>query len=609
MATVNPHSYTKKYNCVAVLALRCLLSSVVLFASINSSANEDIVSFDAGYFEDIGSKYSFNEVVKPSSDALFKRPGKNGLSFGWVEHPYWYKVRVEAKSTIHETVMLDIPWPLLDTLDVYITDASRKLIQAHRLGDHRPFSTRPVSDSHFVIPLDIKNEPVQVIYFNVSTTSSMQLPLTFYSEDGYRKSRAISYTVQGIFYGLLFVMVFYNLFIYLATRRIAYLHYVGFVISFGILQSGLKGSGFQFIWPNIVSLNDFSIATGGAFSLLFLTLFSRLFLQLDEVNSLKKVNNIMLAISFGFIFLSFIVSYKAIITPLAIVVIVSAIIVIIFAILRYRQGFKDARYYLLAWLALVIGCITYLSKQLGFLPINFITEHSLQIGSTMEIILLSFALADRLNSLDRSLKQVNLELEQQVEDRTSKLTLALEELEKANNKLSFISVTDSLTGLHNRYHFDLTLKKEINRIKRNPETICLLLIDIDHFKQVNDTWGHIVGDRILQFVSRILEQSCQRPEDFVCRYGGEEFAIVLPGTSFEGAFILAERMRQLVEKSEYTEKDIKISLTISIGISASNIISTVNSEHLLKAADIALYNAKADGRNCVRTLDQELDLS
>lgn len=88
-------------------------------------------------------------------------------------------------------------------------------------------------------------------------------------------------------------------------------------------------------------------------------------------------------------------------------------------------------------------------------------------------------------------------------DRTSELVLALKKLSDANNKLSVISITDSLTGLHNRYHFDLALEKEIGRVQRKQETICLLLIDIDHFKKINDTWGHLVGDTALHCSSSV----------------------------------------------------------------------------------------------------------
>lgn len=605
MSALNVLGYILSFNFMSTLKPHLSCAFILLLYSTFNPAHSSPISFSAKYFEDTDSKYSLDELLTSPGDTLFESPGDKGLSFGWVDNPYWYKVEIKANDKNSDIIMLDIAWPLLDKLDIYVTNSEKQLISVYKLGDHKPFSKRPVFDSHFVIPLNIKKEPLQTLYFNVVTTSSMQLPIKFYSQDEYRKHRAVLYSIQGIFYGLLIVMSFYNLFIYLATRHIAYLHYFGFVVSFGILQAGLKGSGFQFVWPNATSLNDYSIATGGAFCLLFLTLFARSFLQLNQVDVLKKTNNVMLFIATLFVFTSFIISYKAIITPLAITVIVFSITVIVTAILRYRQGFTEARYYLLAWIALVIGCIIYLSKQLGLLPINTITENALQIGSALEILLLSFALADRLNSLGRSLEQVNHKLEKQVKKRTSELMLALENLSEANERLSVISVTDRLTGLHNRHHFDITLEKELGKAQKKQENMSLLLIDIDHFKNINDTWGHLTGDKALQFVSRKLETACKNITSFICRYGGEEFVVTLPGASLEKACELAGEICVQLDKSEYIEDKTKIPLTVSIGVSSSKNVSSMNAEEFIKTADIALYNAKGDGRNCVHIFDKD----
>lgn len=552
------------------------------------------------YLEDIDNKITYEDVRSERVRKMFATPDENGLSFGWVKNPYWVEMTIHQRP-FNEVLLMEISWPLLDKLNIFIVGRDGQLIETFELGDHLDFSARPIFDAHFVIPMDFKEHDIGTVYFNIETTSSMQLPVTFWTQQEYLKHRAIYLSLQGLFYGLLLVMIFYNLFIYLSTRRVAYLHYVGFVTSFCALQLGLKGVGYQFFWPNLSVLNDYVIATGGALALLFLNLFARSFLYLAEINILKRINNYMLIVAVGFIIASLTLPYRSVITPLAIAVLFSSCTVIGMGIYRYRHGFREARFYLLAWVTVVIGCFVYLFKQLGLLPINVFTESAMQIGSAMEILLLSFALADRLNTLRVHLENANQQLERDVQERTKELVSALDKLGQANVKLAVISTTDGLTGLSNRYHFDNGLTKELSRIKRNlhDNTVVLLLLDIDHFKRVNDTWGHVVGDNALLFVSECLRQECNRQTDTIYRYGGEEFAIILSHTCIEGAAKVAENIRRRIEGAEFLEGNTNIPITVSVGVASTLTLENISEDGLIRAADIALYNAKEDGRNCV----------
>ncbi|SMF65154.1 7TMR-DISM extracellular 2 [Alteromonadaceae bacterium Bs31] len=585
--------------------LSFLLAICIQLAVTNCFADSGYISFDAYYFNDEGANSTIQDVLRGDSANRFIEPQANGLSFGWVDTPYWVKLQIiEIKDK--QALFLEIPWPLLDELNIYLVDSENTIISSYALGDHQYFSQRPIFDAQFVVPVDFSTQAIETIYFQVQTSSSLQLPIRFWTQEDYLKHRAKYLSTQGIFYGLLLVMTFYNLFIYFSTRRVAYLHYVCFVVSFSTLQLGLKGVGFQFIWPNIPQLNDYAIATGGSFCLLFLTLFARSFLQLDETPALKKVNNYMLVLAIIFILLSMLVPYRVIITPLTVSVLICSIIVIIKATLRYRQGFREARFYLVAWITMVVGCFIYLFKQLGFFPINYITENSLQIGSAFEIVLLSLALADRLNTLQSGLKTANERLEQEVSDRTQELLSALEKLGNVNTRLSVISITDGLTGLHNRYHFDSALQKTIEKMRSIGGTVSLLILDIDHFKKINDTWGHLLGDKALQWVGDSLCAIKKRKADVLCRYGGEEFAIIMPDTDNLGASNFAENIRQEMEASHFYEEGVRIPITISIGIASLPATTDLEPDKLIKAADIALYGAKNYGRNCVHIFTGEI---
>jgi len=173
----------------------------------------------------------------------------------------------------------------------------------------------------------------------------------------------------------------------------------------------------------------------------------------------------------------------------------------------------------------------------------------------------------------------------------------------ANAELSALASTDALTGLANRRMFDTTLRKEWFRALRDGSPLALLMIDIDHFKPLNDRYGHQVGDAYLAAVAQIIERSVRRAGDLAARYGGEEFAIVLPGTTAAGALETAEAIRRAVGAASF-EAIVRggVPITVSIGAAATVPIAGGGAAALLHSADAALYQAKRNGRNRVEIL-------
>lgn len=168
------------------------------------------------------------------------------------------------------------------------------------------------------------------------------------------------------------------------------------------------------------------------------------------------------------------------------------------------------------------------------------------------------------------------------------------ELEK---KLEMLALRDALTGLYNRGKFDETLKDELARAERYKRSISLLILDIDSFKKVNDTYGHQAGDEVLKDIANIISSSI-RNSDYAARYGGEEFTVILPETDLTRAIELAERIRVTVAQKEFKiSENNTIQLTISIGVGSSS--KEISPELLIKSADSALYKAKENGRNRV----------
>jgi diguanylate cyclase (GGDEF)-like protein len=185
----------------------------------------------------------------------------------------------------------------------------------------------------------------------------------------------------------------------------------------------------------------------------------------------------------------------------------------------------------------------------------------------------------------------------------------LERTERENQELRSLAFVDTLTQVGNRRSFDSTLKSEWERGLRDQSPVAVIMLDIDHFKLYNDSYGHQSGDDCLQQVGFALRQSVVRPSDVVTRYGGEEFAVVLPNTTTEGAAVVAERIREAIQSLRVEHKASLTSDCITASLGVASIIPTPETlpQHLIEAADQALYQSKEKGRNQVSAADNPKD--
>ncbi len=180
------------------------------------------------------------------------------------------------------------------------------------------------------------------------------------------------------------------------------------------------------------------------------------------------------------------------------------------------------------------------------------------------------------------------------------LRLALRRSQEVEEQLEVLAVTDELTSLPNRRAFDLALASEMRRAARHRTSLAVLMLDVDHFKRVNDNFGHAVGDVVLARIAKEISRSIRRPGDFAARYGGEEFTVILPATETGGASFIAERMRLAIASMEPCPNEPALGkVTVSIGISVTLADPTTSGADLVARADRALYEAKGAGRNRV----------
>ena len=175
-------------------------------------------------------------------------------------------------------------------------------------------------------------------------------------------------------------------------------------------------------------------------------------------------------------------------------------------------------------------------------------------------------------------------------------------LQDIMQELKLLALTDSLTKLYNRRFFIDASQTFLEVAKRENSPLSLLMIDIDKFKNINDTYGHQIGDEIIKLLAKIMLEG-ERKSDMSCRYGGEEFVILLPNTSLQEAQYVAQKIKNRVESSHFkTPEQDEVTFTISIGIATVNLVDEINIEKMLKRADDALYEAKEKGRNQIRTV-------
>lgn len=540
------------------------------------------------------------------------------LSLGYGKSAYWFRVAVENPTEDALKPLLEVAYPVLDRIEIFINPESSGA-EPLVLGDKQPFHARPIEHRNFVVPLTLAAGERTWIYLRVETTSSMQVPLILWEQDGFLAAEQARSIFQGFYYGIILVMVLYNLFVFMAVKEQSFLHYVGYITAMPLFLASLHGLAFQYLWPQATWWNDQAITVflnlalvfGGTFSLRFINVSPSNHPLLHRWTVGVVVAAAVLAVA------GLMVPYKYLILPTILLAFITCSTMLVLSIVRWVQRDPAARYYTFAWVFMLFGGMVLALSKFTVLPRNLLTENATQVGSALGVILLSIALADRLErekkrvfetqqrlireerkarmAQEKSLqvqREANTKLEERVQQRTR-------DLEHLNEQLLELSATDALTRLKNRGHFDRIFQSAVVRAYRYDEILSLLVLDIDHFKKFNDTYGHLVGDDCLKMVSQCIQKFITRPQDLAARYGGEEFVVLLPETPMSGALQVAERIRMEIEKTAFPVSGDVVHLSVSIGVCSVSPAKADSTKEIFKWADEALYEAKGQGRNRV----------
>lgn len=562
--------------------------------------------------EDSSGALPFEAVSSADMTGRFHHEQISSASFalGFTRSAYWFRLDVGNSSDQPLTRLLVVDNPRISLVDAYVPDGQGGY-RAWFTGADRPQDSKAYDNRNFVFPLDLPARSQQSVYLRVESSIGLLVPLQLWTVEGFKAYEREDYMARAGYMGIAVAMILFNLMLFIALRERIYLLYVTFVLCAVCALTIKNGMAPNWTLLGLPLNSNVTYYSGASLALGALLLFMRSMLQTARL--LPRVDRGLLALV-GLYLISPLIYAVALaqVSRVAVVLnLLTALVMMGVGVACALKRQRSAYFFLAAFGLLILGGATTTLRALGILPTNAFTEDGLQIGSSLEMLMLAFALADRINvmrqeklqaqtrllqtreQLVETLQQSERELEQRVAERT-------QELQVLNSRLETLSQTDALTGIANRRHFDDVLAKEWKRAQRVGEPLALAVLDVDWFKAYNDHYGHPAGDSCLQQVAQTLAATISRSTDLVARYGGEEFVFLAPSTGPDGAQSMAEKLVRAVEALALPHERSPLGhVSISVGIASMRNDGDGSAQILLQRADAALYRAKAQGRNRV----------
>jgi hypothetical protein len=344
-----------------------------------------------------------SRAVELYQQGEFSRPQTQGPSwtnFGLTRDEIWLAFELSTSSRIQENAFLEIGHPSLDRVDFYLL-SDGDLLSQQQSGDLQPFSDRPVNHRNHVFPIALLPDSDYQVFLRVRSEGTLTVPVTLWQGDGLWRSDQSAYAALGLYYGVLGALFIYNLFLFFSLRDRLYLTYVGFIGCLGIGQAGLSGLTGQFLWPDNSWLAHLSPTGGVAAAGVFGTLFVQRFLASTPTRLRLGWLMPSLSVGYGLTFLTAVfVSYYAAAIAVNLLSMIFAVIALLMGAVSLYLKEPGARFFVLAWVAFLLGVLVIALHIVGALPSNSFTTNALLIGSAMEMLLLSLALADRTREIE-----------------------------------------------------------------------------------------------------------------------------------------------------------------------------------------------------------------
>ena len=551
----------------------------------------------ASYLEDPQAAMSLAEVQADTA-AFLPAHARDGLGFGYVDGVVW--LRLELQSIAQEPLhwRLELNYASLDEVRLY--DVAAGTVREARSGDTVPYRERAIGHRNPVFEISLQPGEQRTLYLRVDSRGSMTLSGALMSLHDFEQHSQRGYLAHAIYCGVLVALGLYNLLLYLALRERPFLNYVLFMCAFALSVLSLNGLGAQYLWSEGAPWSNRILPVSLVAAALLSVVFARSFLDTRQWLPHWDKGLLLLCLAIGMALLgSVLLPLQRALQLMSLTGLIATLTLLLTSFVCVGYRVPGARLFALAWLTLLSGAVLLALRNFALIPSNFLTLYAMQIGSGLEMILLSFALAARFNELKRQ-REAALQLNEQV--LAQRVTERTQALEQANLRLRELALQDPLTGLANRTALQLHLDQALARSQRRHELLALMLIDLDGFKPINDRHGHGFGDQVLTEIAQRLRQYI-RDGDLPARLGGDEFVVVCENVqSADDAQYLARRLLEGLDTPMHLEdRSVRVGASIGIALSQGDDDAT----RLIRSADAAMYRAKAEGRNRVRLASPE----
>jgi len=567
---------------------------VLIFIFTGYTAFGDTVNFTGGnviigkyleIFEDKSGKLTYDQVVRKNA---FEKSTVNTPNENLSQSTFWIRFAI-ANRTSNPSLYLELAHPTIR--DCELLDVSGKNVRSVRYHEYDVFQVRKVKHQNLIFNLEIEPDQEKFYYLRVKGSNQVILPLILHDQENFLESSQLTETINGIFTGIIIVMVLYNLFIYFSTSDKSYLFYVLYVLSVGLAQTALSGYAFKYIWPNSPHFNSVATVWFSGLAGISAMLFVKNFLQLKEKWAFGiTIINVIIILYSSPILLSLagkeLLSFRAV----DIAGVAGAIGLFIIGFKLSKENYRPAKLFLTAWTLFLLGLFLMVLRNVNILPYNVLTTYTMQLGSIMEVILLSIALADKINIFKREreesqaqalrismenekiILEQNAFLEKSVNERTSELQFANKELNTALTQLK-----DTQTQLIDSEKMaslgQLTagIAHEINNpINFVSSNIRPLRRDIDDVLEILDSYDDIKEVNSIEALQSKINEIEQLKEELDLDYIKTELGTLLKGME-DGASRTVEIVKGLKIFSRVDEADLNLA-NINEGIESTLII-------------------------------------